>query len=179
MQGMAKGVLGTKKGATLPRVTGTARGKRECGVGQTGAGEADEARSQTGQTRSWNRKKKSLQRSVSPSFILSFINAFFLSKCSCDLFLWKQPRQNSVEENNPHFVHVGGACGLGTQKGRSRDISALSSGRADTAGAGGGTCKLASASRARHLACVAEGSSSGSVDQNACLGGSNMASPGL
>lgn len=51
-------------------------------------GEADEVRSHTGHTRSWNRKKKkrSLQGDVSPSFISSFISAFFLSKCSRDLF---------------------------------------------------------------------------------------------
>lgn len=53
------------------------------------AGEADEARSHTVHTRSWNRKKKkkrSLQRDVSPSLISSFISAFFLPKCSHDLF---------------------------------------------------------------------------------------------
>lgn len=36
---------------------------------------------------------------------------------------------------------------------------------------------MASVSCARHLANVAEGGPSGSVDLNACLGASNMASP--
>ena len=141
-------------------------------MGQTGAGEVDEVRSHTGHTRSWNRKKRGF-REMSAAFISSFINAF-LSKCSRDLFPWKQACQYSVEENNPHFMHVCGSRGSNMAWGVG--ISALSSGRAGAAGAGGGPCKVASVSRAWHLANMAEGSPSGSVDQNTCLGVSNIAS---